>query len=117
MHLARSGESFPQVHTWVMTSAVDERGYFVLDKHVVVTFRLKSISGLRLDGFSGQNVIDGLTVRRYGSACDVLGQEFMSCAPPEAGDFGVVLDATFGVGGAIYARELRIAFEPRVPST
>lgn len=116
LRLARDGESSFRVHTWNMTSAVDERGFFILDKHVVVTFLLQSISGLRLDGFSGQNVINALTVRRYTGACDVLGQEFFSCDPPGDDDFGLILEATYGVGGAIYAKDVRVTFEPEAPS-
>lgn len=115
LSLDRKGDSFLEVHTWAMTSQIDARGYFVLDKHVVVTFLFGSISGLKLDGFWGQNVIDRLLVRRYDSGCEFLGTEFTSCATPDADHLGVVFEPTFGVGGAIYARGLRIEFKLGAP--
>jgi hypothetical protein len=65
-----------------MTRDVDEKGYFILDKHVVVLFSLEKIVALKLEGFSSQNVIYGLTLRRYGTGDEVLGTEFLTCAEP-----------------------------------
>jgi len=43
-----------------MTKETDERGYYVLAKHVVVEFVLEEIPDLSLSGFSHQNVLFGL---------------------------------------------------------
>jgi hypothetical protein len=40
-----------------MTKETDERGYYVLAKHVVVEFVLEEILDLSLSGFSHQNVL------------------------------------------------------------
>ncbi|WP_249406579.1 Imm50 family immunity protein [Rhizobium sp. CFBP 13726] len=62
LSLNRSGVSELKVHGWIMTDEVDPRGYIVLDKHAVVTFKFTGIMDLQLDGFSSQNVIAGLVL-------------------------------------------------------
>lgn len=59
LSLRRTGTSELKVHGWMMTCEVDPDGYFVLDKHAVVTFSLEGVMDLQLNGFSGQNVIAG----------------------------------------------------------
>jgi hypothetical protein len=117
LHLSRSGASLLRVHTWQMTSEVDEKGYFRLEKHVVVTFAMEEITGLNLRGFNHQNVIDGLEIKRYGSGGDFSEAAFRAQFPPGPEDFGVILEPTYGVGGVILARQLRISFvigEPKL---
>lgn len=60
LHLNRSGTSSLVLHTWEMTKELDERGYYILTKHVVVEFVMKEIVELNVNGFSQQNVIFGL---------------------------------------------------------
>ncbi len=64
LHLNRKGGSSLRLHTWEMTKEVDEKGYYVLSKHVVVEFILETISSLSLNGFSHQNVVFGLKWRK-----------------------------------------------------
>ena len=80
------GRAFPylRLHAWVMTDQVDARGYYVLDKHAVVTFFFESVTGLELSGFSGQNVINGLELEKA------------------AASFLLNLDACYGVAAWIY---------------
>ena len=52
------------VHAFEMTDEVDARGYFVLRKHVLVTFALYSVEVLQLDGFNLQSVLFGLHFSR-----------------------------------------------------
>ncbi len=87
-------DSVLRVHTWRMTSDLDERGYFILDQHVVVSFILTRISVLELSGWMGQNVLFGLEITH------------------DARDHQIELDSSFGVGGVIAARGLRIEYEP-----
>jgi hypothetical protein len=92
--LNRSGVSILRVHTWQMTSQIDERGYYVLDKHIVVNFQMEEIQGLQLVDFSPQNLIFGLTLREI------------------EGGFQIEMDPCYGLAGTISARKLSLEFEP-----
>ena len=54
-------ESRIAIHTWQRTN-LDERGYFVTTKHVVVTLILECIRAVRLDDFNHQNVNSWLSL-------------------------------------------------------
>ncbi len=77
-----------------MTSQIDERGYYVLDKHIVVNFQMEEIQGLQLVDFSPQNLIFGLTLREI------------------EGGFQIEMDPCYGLAGTISARKLSLEFEP-----
>ena len=83
------------VHAWRTRDEVDARGFFIQEAHVTVRFVLDDVVELRLDDWTAQNVLFGLTVERtaHGHAID--------------------LDACHGVGGRIEAKSLRIELEPR----
>ena len=115
LHLDRSGVSLLRLHTWRMTRDVDEKGYFILDKHIVVAFSLEKITALKPEGFSGQNVIYGLTLRRYGTGDEVPGTEFHTSAEPSPQDYGFILEPTYGLWGVIYARKISITLSPGKP--
>jgi Immunity protein 50 len=63
----RRDTSALRVHIWEMMSEVDDKGYFRLRKHVLVTFLLDGVRDLELSGFSHQNVIYGLEISRADS--------------------------------------------------
>src|SRR5271157_2010295 len=67
LHLNRKGSSSLRVHTWETTKEVDDKGYNVQAKHVVVEIALETVSELSLNGFSQQNVIFGLDIEKIGS--------------------------------------------------
>jgi hypothetical protein len=87
-----------RLHTWEMTDRVDERGFFILTKHVVVEFILEDISKLDLEGFSGQDVILGLAVHKV--------------------DFGfkLTIDPCCNLGGEIIAGNIAIRLFPGKPT-
>jgi hypothetical protein len=95
--LNRSGASTLRIHTWETTSRVDERGYYVLDKHVHVAFQMEDIRSLSLSDFNQQNVIFGLSLRHT-----------------EDG-FEICLDPCYGLSGSILAQKLSIQIEPMPP--
>jgi hypothetical protein len=64
LHLNRSGSSQMAIHTWHTTPKTDEKGYYIVEKHVVVDFTLQGISDLELIHFSPQNVISGLEIKK-----------------------------------------------------
>jgi len=99
LHLNRSGRSALAIHTWEMTKRVDSKGYYELEKHVVVEFILEGISALSLEGFSGQNVIFGLAIDKI-----------------ETG-FLLTLDPCYGLSGSIAAESVFIRLTPGKPDS
>jgi immunity protein 50 of polymorphic toxin system len=98
LHLNRHGTSSLLIHTWEMTKKVDERGFYVLEKHIVVEFVLDDISELELGGFSHQNVISGLELVKKGAG------------------FELALDPCYGLAGTIEAQKVSIRLKPGRPS-
>jgi hypothetical protein len=97
LHLNRHDASTLLIHTWEMTNKVDDKGFYVLDKHVVVEFILEGVSDLNLSGFSTQNVIFGLSLERK--------------------EDGLLLDldSSYGLAGAIKAKNVSIQLHPGKP--
>lgn len=110
--LSRTGASELKVHGWIMTDGVDPNGYIVLDKHAVVTFRFEEVMDLQLDGFSGQNVLAGLTLQR---ATD-RGRFGYYAMPEDADDIEIELLPCYGLDGFIRAKTVAISFVPGRPA-
>ena len=87
------------IHTFEMTNEVDNRGYFVNKKHVVVSFEIEQVSSLELSDFNHQNVIDGITL-------DIKPN----------GEYSLSLEPCYGLSGTITGRNLKIALTPGIPS-
>lgn len=87
-----------RVHGFEMTDAVDAEGFYVLNNHAVMTFRLEEVTAMRLDDFNHQNALMGLRVIR---AADQ--------------GFRIELDPAYGLAGFVEARALTIGLEPGVP--
>jgi len=101
------------LHSWMMTSEVDTQGYYVLDKHAVVTFHLEDIVELQLDGFSPQNVIYGLNLRRA-RHCPNFRDSYAAAVSVD--DIEIELEPCFGLNGRIRCRRLSVAFAPGKPA-
>jgi hypothetical protein len=97
LHLNRSDASTLAVHTWEMTKEVDEKGFYVLAKHVVVEFVMKEVVGLSLNGFNHQNVVFGLAIERVDSG------------------YRLTLEDCYGVAGTIDASDISIRLIPGKP--
>jgi hypothetical protein len=97
LHLDRREPSSLLVHTWEMTNKVDDRGYYAMEKHVVVEFLLEEIAKLELHGFSHQNVIFGLDLEKQDEG------------------FVVSLDPCYGLTGTIQAKKITIRLTPGKP--
>jgi hypothetical protein len=69
------------------------------DRHIIVTFTLEEVTDLKLEGFSHQNVIGGLQLRR------VAGKD----------EYELLLVGCYGLEGTIRARRVKIAFAPGRP--
>ena len=98
LHLDRAGASHLRVHTWERTNELDSRRYYVVRKHVIVTFTVEGITDLELDGFSHQNVLAELTLTQG----------------PDG--YSLQLWPCYGISGEIKARSVRIEIEPGKPS-
>jgi hypothetical protein len=44
--------SFVKTHAWVMTDKVDDRGYFVTERHAIVTISLDEVTYIALSNFN-----------------------------------------------------------------
>ena len=84
-----------KIHAFRMTSEVDAKGYFVLDKHVLVSFRLEGVVNLELNDFNEQNAILGMALSRTADQ-----------------GFRLELDPAYGLFGFVEARSLTIDLEP-----
>lgn len=98
IRLNRKGQSSLKLHVFQMTPEVDERGFFVLDKHAIVTLLLQDVLDLELIGFSHQNVIFGLEIKQ-----DERGVK-------------IILEGCFGIEGWLIAKEAIVQIAPGKPT-
>ncbi|MDB6120264.1 MAG: hypothetical protein JWO08_4045 [Verrucomicrobiaceae bacterium] len=82
------------LHWWVMTNAVDEKGFYILEKHHLVRLGFEGITDAELDQFTPENILFELGLSSP--------EEFAA-----EGKFRVVLDSAIGSEfcGAFSARE------------
>jgi hypothetical protein len=97
IHLNRSGFSSIRLHTWDMTDQVDPKGFYILRKHVVVSFTLEGLRDIELSRFSVQNVVSELNLIKTNDG------------------FQLDLGPCYGVAGSLTASSIRIEFTPGVP--
>jgi hypothetical protein len=77
------------IHTWQMTDEVDAKGYFVLQKHALVSFRFDGVFDVEMAAFDAGNILFGI--------------EF---SPNSDGSFfRVVLDSVMDKSGSFSARK------------
>ena len=110
--LRRRAPSMLVIHAWNGTNEADHRGARVLDKHAVVTFALEDIIDLQLSGFSHQNVISGLRLRRAPERPDRL--PFYGIDPSPK-DYEFELEPRLGLNGIIRCRRVLVDFVPGRP--
>lgn len=97
--VSTKGSGLLRIHAWNMTDEVDAAGYFVLDKHVVVTLALEGISAINCTDF---DMAPGI----------ILDLEITSLDQR----FHIEWSASYGVTGSITAKQVRITSEPGKPS-
>lgn len=102
-----NGAASLALRTFRMTDAVDAAGYFVLDKHALVTLHLSEVTGLSLSG-DAASIIFRLGVRRIG----VGPSGFSTYAGPSAGDIEVGIESSYGMSGSLYARGVSFGIIP-----
>jgi hypothetical protein len=114
LRLSRKGQSVLRLHGWISTGAVGLDGYIVLDRHAIVTFTLTDVMDLQLDGFSIQNVISELILRRAPDRPERRGYLALDPIPQ---DIEIELEPCYGLSGSIRARSVSITFEPGAPNS
>lgn len=86
-------------HAFQMTSEVDARGYFVLTKHVEVTFTIFELIEVELFEFTEAGILFALKIE----------------IDPDG--ITLSLESSYGVHGRIKAKRVVISFEPRPASS
>jgi hypothetical protein len=83
------------VHTWAMTDTVDEKGYYVLEKHTLVRFDFEQLTSCELSDFGCPAILFGLGFERD----RVDGKEVVR----------VTLDPCAGFGGTLTCGRVVVA--------
>lgn len=113
LHLDRNGPSTLRVHGWEVDRDRPD-GTLGLERHAVVTFTLHGVMDLHLDGFSDQNLIGGLILRRAPDR--PRGWNYLALNPdPHRDDIEMEIEPCYGRFGLIRARAVAITFEPGEP--
>lgn len=88
-----------RVHTFKVASALEPGGRYVFEGHVVVTFRIDAITGMKLDDFNHQNALMGLSIVRGADE-----------------GFRLELDPAYGLSGFVEGRFLSITIQSGIPA-
>jgi hypothetical protein len=96
--LSCSQESRLRIHTWNMTNCVDEKGFFILEKHAVVTICAQQVISVNLDDFDNFAIIHDLIIRKQDD------------------EFLITWDSSYGVSGSLKAKGVRIELRPGKPA-
>ena len=105
-----NGNAALSIRTFRMTSETDANGFFVLDRHALVTLRMRGVTGVRLNG-NAVSIVSELLIRRLQT--DPLNDDWQSCAGPVTGNIEVTFGTAVGLYGSIFAKELAFELQPR----
>jgi hypothetical protein len=97
INLASKGTSALRIHTWRMTDKVDDRGYFVLDRHIMATIDLHEVTYVALTDFNLPGIIAYLQITKANPV------------------FEVTWSGSYGVSGTLRAQRISISFRPGKP--
>ena len=87
-----------RVHTWQMTDQTDAQGYYILDKHVVVTITLQAVTHVALDDF---DMMPGIIYSFEITKTD--------------NGYQLTWDASYGVSGLLRAKQVSLNLMPGKP--
>ncbi|WP_296819346.1 hypothetical protein [Brevundimonas sp.] len=102
-----NGSAELRLRAFRMTDQLDERGYFVCDRHALVTLRLERVSGIVLEG-DADSIIADLVISEVDEP-----QALSTCAGPVPGDLQITMRTSVGLAGEIYGRDLSLELEPQ----
>ena len=86
-----------RIHAWQMTDKTDERGYFILDRHVVVTISLYEVTFVSLTDFNIPGIVYGLEFTNVGDEVEIA------------------WTGSYGVDGTLRAKRAHIDLSPGRP--
>jgi hypothetical protein len=115
LNLNRRDPSTLTIHFWrrLAHAAGFAPNVMELEGEIVVTFTIEGIMDLQLDGFSHQNVIFGLALRRAPDRPDRRPFYGLDSSPT---DYELELEPCYGLAGRIRARTIRVEFTPGKPA-
>jgi hypothetical protein len=97
INLSNQGTGALRIHTWNMTKQTDEKGYFILDKHVVVTITLEEVTEVAINDFNLPGIIGSLEIMK------------------SADGYRFEWDASYGAAGSICCRGASFDLQPGKP--
>jgi len=103
------GNAMLSVRTFRMTSKTDENGFFILDRHATVIFRMQGVTGVQLEG-DAQSCISALVVRRLKT--NGVRSVWETCGGPVAGNIEVAFGTSIGLYGSLFAQRLEFELQP-----
>lgn len=94
------GQAELVIHTWRMTSETDDKGYFLLDRHCVVTLACRGLTKVDLDGLGEGTIILSLRLEALAD-----------------GSTMIEIFPVIGLGGRIFASKVSLSFTEGRPTT
>lgn len=91
-------EGLLRIHAWHLTDKMDAQGYFVLDKHAVVTIALEGVSAINCADF---DILPGIILDLEITRIDE--------------HFRVEWSASYGISGSVTTKQVRINLQPGKP--
>ena len=89
--------SMLRIHAFQMTDKVDEQGYFVLEKHAVVTLSLEEVTSVSLTDLNLPAIIHDLHIMDVSDGVEIT------------------WSSSYGVEGTLTAKRVSIALQPGKP--
>lgn len=86
-----------KIHLWLITSSVDESGYYECIKHTLATMKFYDVDSFKMEGFNHQNAIFGL----------VIEQKTREEGPTPY--FSVNFDPAFGIEASFTCQRIEVA--------
>jgi hypothetical protein len=117
LNLSRSAQSTLRLHFWRGLIPAEGHAPNVLRPadEVIVAFRFEEITDLKLDGFSHQNVVGGLILRRVRAEISDFGMTRITLPPAGPDLFEIEMEPIYGISGRIRARKVSVSFTPGGP--
>jgi Immunity protein 50 len=89
-----NGSGRMSVQAFSTTDRIDEKGFFILDKHVIVTFLMDGITSVELSGFMQGAILFALDISK------------------DQDGFEMSIESSYGFGGSLKMQKLRMEFRP-----
>jgi len=101
-----AGAGVVEIEAFRMTSEVDEKGYFILDRQALVTLNLSGVTGVTMSCDPNPG-IEELGIRRLNSEVDIPAD-----IAALVGDLEIAFDDVCGGSGTIFARSISLTVTP-----